>query len=112
VKLGTSLLLVAVGLILAYAVDFELPGIEIRTLGSILFFVGLLGLLVSVGMEVVAHRARYPREPRPRPRDEGRFERPAAPPYDPVVPARRPPRRDDEPPTGVLDERTRRLPRR
>ena len=43
-RIGTSLALVAVGLVLAYAVDFEVPGIELRVLGSILFFVGLLGL--------------------------------------------------------------------
>jgi hypothetical protein len=116
VKIGTSLMLVAFGLILAYAVDFELPGIEIRVLGSILFFVGLLGLLVTVGMEVAAQHARHPRGPRePRLRDrdtEARFARTSARPYDPVIPARRPPRRDDEPPTGVLDDETRRLPRR
>jgi hypothetical protein len=40
VKIGTSLALIAVGLILAYAVDFELPGIEVGTLGAILFFAG------------------------------------------------------------------------
>jgi hypothetical protein len=60
VKIGTSLLLIAVGLVLAYAVDFEIPGIELGTLGSILFFIGLLGLVVSIGLEVMAHRARTP----------------------------------------------------
>ena len=64
-RIGTSLALVAVGLVLAYAVDFEVPGIELRTLGSILFFVGLLGLALSVGLEVLAGRRRRAGAPPP-----------------------------------------------
>ena len=60
-RIGTALTLVAVGLVLSYAIDFDVPGIDLRVLGSILFFVGLLGLLVSVGMEIAAQRARTPR---------------------------------------------------
>jgi hypothetical protein len=67
VRIGTSLTLVAAGLILAYAVDFEVPGVDVRTLGAILFYVGLLGLLIAIGLEVLAGRAR--RAPRRRPRD-------------------------------------------
>ena len=91
-KIGTSLALVAVGLILSYAVDVELPGIDLQTLGAILFFVGLLGLVVTVGLEVNARRApKPPRAPRPRaPRSEPppvapRRREPAST-YDPVVP--------------------------
>lgn len=97
-RIGTSLLLIAVGLVFAYAVDFEVPGIEIGTLGSILFFIGLLGLAVSVGLEVMNARARHPPSP-PRPRKETRREPAAEPPrWDPVVPARPRPRdpADDE----------------
>lgn len=101
-RIGTSLALVAVGLILAYAVDFELPGIDVRALGSILFYVGLLGLALAIGLEVLAARRR--RAPRPRrrkapPREEA-VRRPA---YDPVV---RPGPRDPS------EDETRRLPPR
>jgi len=112
VKIGTSLTLMAVGLILAYAVDFELPGIEVGTLGAILFFVGTLGLIVAVALEVAARRP--PRRPAPRPAPVSR--EPARRPYDPVVgvqPSRRDPSRER---TQVLrdpgDDETRRLPRR
>ena len=98
VRIGTSLLLIAVGAILAYAVDVDVPGIDIETLGAILFYVGLLGLVVTVGLELHANRRpRPPAAPRPRPREPER--RP--PPYDPVVrdrgdePTRVVPRRRD-----------------
>ncbi len=104
-KIGTSLALIAVGLVFAYAVDFEVPGIEIGTLGSILFFVGLLGLAVSIGLEVMDRRARSPRparpvepprrEPAPTPRER----------WDPVVPRDEARRARIDP----ADERTRRM---
>jgi len=90
VRIGTSLVLIAVGLVLAYAIDFELPGIELSTLGTILFFIGLLGLVVSVGLEVMDHRGRHPRPAKPaRPqRSKPPREAPAAPRerWDPVLP--------------------------
>lgn len=110
-KIGTSLALVAVGLILAYAVDFDVPGIEVATLGAILFFVGLLGLIVTVGLEVAARRP-----PRPARRPEPRREPVRRDTYDPVIglPERsRDPSRER---TQVIrepgDDETRRLPRR
>lgn len=111
-RIGTSLALVAVGLILAYAIDFEVPGIEVRTLGAILFFVGLLGLIVTVGLEVASRR---PPRPRPAPREPRRA--PVSPdPYDPVIPLDRRPRDRARESTQVLrdpeDDETRRLPRR
>lgn len=105
-RIGTSLVLIAVGLVLAYAIDFEVPGIELGTLGSILFFVGLLGLALSVGLEVADRRARHPPRPRPeRPR------RPAAeveerPRWDPVIP----PRSGRAPSRDPAEDKTRRLP--
>jgi len=106
VRIGTSLLLIAVGLVFAYAVDFELPGIEIGTLGSILFFVGLLGLAVSVGLEVMDGRARRPPRPRPEPaRPPAAQERPE---WDPVMPARGG-RSPSARPRDPADDETRRL---
>jgi hypothetical protein len=46
--IGTSLLLIAVGAILRFAVTAEVSGIEISTIGVILMVVGVLGLLISV----------------------------------------------------------------
>lgn len=106
-RIGTSLALIAVGLVLSYAIDFELPGIELGTLGAILFFIGLLGLAVSVGLEVMDHRARSPRPARP-PRDEPRRREPAPQPrerWDPVVPPNEARRAKIDP----AEDRTRRL---
>ncbi|MFN2388062.1 MAG: DUF6458 family protein [Actinomycetota bacterium] len=46
--LGVSLFLLAVGAILAWAVEFEVSGIEINTVGMILMVVGAIGLLLSL----------------------------------------------------------------
>ncbi len=45
--IGVSVFLLAVGAILAFAVDFEVSGLEINTIGVILMIVGALGLLIS-----------------------------------------------------------------
>ena len=45
---GVSLLLIAVGAILAWAVDYRLAGIDITVVGAILIIVGSIGLLLSV----------------------------------------------------------------
>lgn len=110
-RIGTSLVLITVGLVLAYAIDFELPGIELGTLGAILFFIGLLGLAVSIGLEVMDARARNPRPARParpvRPAREPRADRvaePRASTWDPVLPPHEARRAQIDP----ADERTRR----
>jgi hypothetical protein len=46
--IGTSLLLIAVGAILAIAVDYEVTGIDIQTVGVILIVVGIIGLVLSM----------------------------------------------------------------
>jgi hypothetical protein len=46
--LGTSLLLVAVGAILRYAVTASVSGIELHTVGLILMIVGVIGAILSV----------------------------------------------------------------
>ena len=46
--IGTSLLLIAVGAILKYAVTADVSGINIQTVGVILMLVGILGLILSL----------------------------------------------------------------
>ncbi len=48
--IGTSLFLVAVGAILYFAVNADVEGLEISTVGLILMVVGLLGLAISLYM--------------------------------------------------------------
>ena len=45
---GFSLLLIAAGAVLAFAVDYQAQGIQIQTVGIILFVVGLVGLSMSM----------------------------------------------------------------
>ncbi len=66
-QLGTSILLIAVGAILKYAVTASVSGVDLATVGVILMVVGVLGLvltLVMMGMasnrrETVVHRDEY-----------------------------------------------------
>jgi hypothetical protein len=46
--IGTSLFLIALGAILAFAVNAELAGLELETIGLILMIVGALGLVISL----------------------------------------------------------------
>lgn len=46
--IGTSLFLIAVGAILYFAVNADVEGLEISTVGLILMGVGLLGLAISL----------------------------------------------------------------
>ena len=55
--IGTSLLLIAVGAILYFAVDANVSGLEISTVGIILMVVGVLGLLISLFMINSARRS-------------------------------------------------------
>jgi hypothetical protein len=45
--IGFSLFLIAVGAVLAYAVNAQVTGIEIQTVGLILMVVGGIGLILS-----------------------------------------------------------------
>jgi len=45
---GTSLILIAAGAILAFAVDYSLSGLDIKVVGTILIVVGIIGLLFSL----------------------------------------------------------------
>jgi hypothetical membrane protein len=47
-SLGTSILLIAVGAILRYAVTATVSGVLLTTVGLILMLVGILGLVLSL----------------------------------------------------------------
>jgi membrane protein implicated in regulation of membrane protease activity len=57
--IGTSLFLIALGAILAFAVNATVAGISIQTAGVILIAVGALGLVIGLFM-----LSRRPREAR------------------------------------------------
>ena len=46
--IGTSLFLIAVGAILYFAVDANVSGLDISTVGIILMVVGIVGLVISL----------------------------------------------------------------
>ena len=46
--ISLSILLIAVGAVLAWAVDAEVSGVDITAVGVILLIVGIIGLLVSL----------------------------------------------------------------
>lgn len=48
--IGTSLVLIAVGAVLKFAVTEEVSGIRIETVGTILMVVGIIGGLISLVM--------------------------------------------------------------
>jgi hypothetical protein len=45
--IGTSILLIAVGAILKYAVTAHVSGIDLQTVGVILMLVGVIGVILS-----------------------------------------------------------------
>ena len=45
---GLSLLLVAAGAVLAFAVDYQVSGVDIQSIGIILIVVGIVGLAFSM----------------------------------------------------------------
>lgn len=45
---GSSIFLIAVGAILTFAVDAEVQGLDISTVGVILMIAGVLGVLISL----------------------------------------------------------------
>ena len=46
--IGTSLLLIATGAILAMAVNYQVSGVDIEAIGVILMVVGIIGLVFSL----------------------------------------------------------------
>jgi hypothetical protein len=55
--IGTSLFLIAVGAILSFAIEGDISGIKIDTVGLILMIVGVVGLLISLFFISSARRA-------------------------------------------------------
>ena len=45
--IGVSIFLIAVGAILAFAVEYDVGGLDIRVVGYILMIVGLIGLIMT-----------------------------------------------------------------
>jgi hypothetical protein len=66
--IGTSIFLIAAGAILYWAVDTQVSGIEIHTVGLILMICGALGLLISLFL-LTSYRRGGPTEWRPVDRD-------------------------------------------
>ena len=72
--IGTSIVLIAVGAILKYAVTADAEAIDIQTVGTILMIVGILGLAISLlYMFVLSDRGRGPRDPYDAPTRRDRF---------------------------------------
>jgi hypothetical protein len=46
--IGSSLFLIAVGAILYFAVDADVSGLEISTVGIILMIIGIIGLIITL----------------------------------------------------------------
>jgi Domain of unknown function (DUF6458) len=46
--IGASIVLIATGAVLAFAVTTEISGVDIQTVGWILMIVGIVGVLVSL----------------------------------------------------------------
>lgn len=49
-KIGASLVLLAIGAILRFAVTKQVSGIDVQTVGVVLMIVGLIGLVISMIM--------------------------------------------------------------
>jgi hypothetical protein len=71
--IGTSLVLIAAGAILKYAVTDSISGVDLTTVGLILMIVGVVGLIISMVLllaprrsETVVTRDGYADPPPPR----------------------------------------------
>ena len=54
--IGTSIFMIAVGAILYWAVNVDISGLEISTIGLILMILGIVGLVISLFMVSSASR--------------------------------------------------------
>jgi hypothetical protein len=69
VGIGTSIFLIALGAILYFAVNVDISGLEVSTIGLILMIVGILGLIISLYLMSVASRRTTTDRPVARERD-------------------------------------------
>ena len=72
--IGGSIALLIIGAILAYAVNYDISGIDIRLVGVILMVGGLVGLVVGIVRIASARRAVDRRPPPPVVREEHYYE--------------------------------------
>jgi Zn-dependent protease with chaperone function len=70
-SIGTSIVLIAVGAILKWAVTATVKGFDIQTAGTVLLVVGIVGLILSLvytffwaRRDAAATAVRDPRDPR------------------------------------------------
>jgi uncharacterized membrane protein len=56
VGIGTSIFMIAVGAILYFAVNVDISGLELSTVGLILMILGIVGLVISFFMMSQASR--------------------------------------------------------
>jgi hypothetical protein len=68
-RIGSSIGLIAVGLILALAVNVNLGGLDLNLIGWILTVVGVIGLVASLAMARQARSTVVREEPLPPSRD-------------------------------------------
>jgi Zn-dependent protease with chaperone function len=73
--IGSSILLIAIGAILKYAVTAHVSGINIQTAGTVLLILGIVGLILSVLYTFVWSRQR-PSEVRVRDERDPRYDEP------------------------------------
>ena len=71
--IGTSIVLIAAGAILKYAVTVEVDAIDLQVVGTILMIVGILGLALSLLYTFVLADRRRPRDPYDAPTRRDRF---------------------------------------
>ncbi|MEU6749759.1 DUF6458 family protein [Spirillospora sp. NPDC046719] len=71
--IGGSIALIIIGAILAYAVNFQFSGIDIRLVGVILMIGGLIGLVVGI-VRIASARRTVERRPPPAIREEHYYE--------------------------------------
>ena len=71
--IGTSIVLIAVGAILKYAVTADVDAIDIQVVGTILMIVGILGLAISLLYTFVLADRRRPPDPYDAPTRRDRF---------------------------------------
>ena len=65
--IGTSIFLIALGAIMYFAVNVDISGLEVATIGLILMIVGILGLIISIYYTSLATRRRPGDVPADRP---------------------------------------------